>query len=146
MGSIKRGWTLTGQSWKVLKSDMSLVVFPVLSTLFGILAWIAIWAPTVITRGVFEGRPVDRHDPVFYVAGVATAYVSTFIAVFFNVALAACAARSMRGEDTSVSEGIGAALHRIGPIVGWTLVTTLFLSPALLGPPPDRQGLGDPVV
>jgi hopanoid biosynthesis associated RND transporter like protein HpnN len=30
--------------------------------------------------------------------------------------------------------------------LGWTLVTTLFLSPALLGPPPDRQGLGNPVV
>jgi uncharacterized protein len=29
--------------------------------------------------------------------------------------------------------------------LGWTLATTLFLSPALLGPPP-RQGLGDPVV
>jgi len=30
--------------------------------------------------------------------------------------------------------------------LGWTLVTTLFLSPALLGPPPDRAHLGDPVV
>ncbi|HEX3753801.1 MAG TPA: MMPL family transporter [Rhizomicrobium sp.] len=30
--------------------------------------------------------------------------------------------------------------------LGWTLVTTLFLSPALLGPPPGRQRLGDPMV
>jgi uncharacterized protein len=28
----------------------------------------------------------------------------------------------------------------------WTLVTVLFVLPALLGPPPDRQRLGDPVV
>jgi hypothetical protein len=48
--------------------------------------------------------------------------VSTFIAVFFNVALAACAVRSLRGEDTTVGEGIRAALQRIGPILGWTLV------------------------
>jgi hypothetical protein len=44
--------------------------------------------------------------------------VSTFIAIFFNVALAACAARSMRGQDTKVGEGISAALRLIGPILG----------------------------
>jgi hypothetical protein len=124
MDRIKRGWALTEQSWQVLKSDKSLVIFPILSTLFGILALVAIWAPAVIARGVFEGRPVDRHDPVFYIAGLATAYISTFIAIFFNVALAACAARSMQGEDTKVGEGISAAWHRIGPILGWTFVTT----------------------
>ena len=48
--------------------------------------------------------------------------MSTFIAVFFNVALAACAVRSLRGEDTTVGEGIPAALQRVGPILGWTLV------------------------
>jgi uncharacterized protein len=30
--------------------------------------------------------------------------------------------------------------------LGWTLATTLFLSPALLGPPPGHQHLGDPVM
>jgi hopanoid biosynthesis associated RND transporter like protein HpnN len=30
--------------------------------------------------------------------------------------------------------------------LGWTLVTTLFLSPALLGPPPGSRKLGDPIV
>jgi ABC-type transport system involved in cytochrome c biogenesis permease subunit len=73
---------------------------------------------------VFEGHRVDKHDPFFYIAGLAPAYVSTFIAIFFNVALAACARRSMRGKDTKVGEGISAAAHRIGPILGWTFVAT----------------------
>ncbi|WP_424736636.1 DUF6159 family protein [Mycobacterium sp.] len=124
MGRISRGWALTKQSWQVLKSDKSLVIFPVLSTLFGILALVAIWAPVVIARGVFEGRPVDKHDPLFYIAGGVTAYVSTFIAVFFNVALTACAARSMQGEDTKIGEGVSAAVQRIGPILAWTFVAT----------------------
>jgi hypothetical protein len=123
MGSISRGWQLTGQSWKVLKSDLSLVIFPILSSIFALLAMVAIWAPTLVLRGVFHGHHVDKHDPVFYAAGVASAYVSTFIAIFFNVTLAACAVRSMRGEDTRVSEGLGAAWRRIGPILGWTFVT-----------------------
>jgi len=107
-----------------LNSDKSLVVFPLLSTIFAILAMVAIWVPAAAVRGVFEGREVDDNDPVFYIAGLTTAYVSTFIAIFFNVALAACAARSMRGEDTKVGEGIRAAARVIGPILGWTLVTT----------------------
>jgi hypothetical protein len=124
MGRIRRGWELSGQSWKVLKKDRSLVLFPILSTLFAVLATIAIWAPTLLVRGVFQGHQVDNQDPVYYIAGAATAYVSTFFAIFFNVALAACAVRSMRGEDTRVAEGINAAARRIVPILGWTLVAT----------------------
>jgi hypothetical protein len=124
VGRIQHGWELTGQSWEVLKHDRSLVIFPILSTIFALLAMAAIWASAAAARGVFQGHQVDRHDPVLYAAGIATAYVSTFIAIFFNVALAACAVRSMRGEDTKVSEGLSAAWHRIGPILGWTFVAT----------------------
>ena len=124
MGRIRRGWALSQQSWKVLKNDRSLVCFPILSTVFAALATIAIWAPTLLVRGVFGGHQVDSQDPVYYIAGAATAYVSMFIAIFFNVALAACAVRSMRGEDTRVAEGISAAVRRIGPILEWTVVAT----------------------
>jgi Family of unknown function (DUF6159) len=126
MGRISRGWALTRQSWDVLKGDASLALFPLLSTIFATLAMVSIWAPTLITRGVFDHQTVERNDPVVYAAGVASAYVSTFIALFFNVALAACAARSMRGEDSKVREGLAAAARRIGPILGWTVVSTTF--------------------
>ncbi len=124
MESIKRGWALARQSWKVLSGDLSLLVFPLLSAVFALLAMAAIWASALFARGVFEGRPVDRNDPVLYAAVLATAYVSTFIAIFFNVALAACAVRSLRGEDTTVGEGLRAAAQRIGPILGWSLVAS----------------------
>ena len=119
MGRITRGWALTKQSRRVLQSDRSLVIFPILSTIFALLAAVAIWVPTAITAGVLAGETVNENDPVYYIATVATVYVLTFIAIFFN---AACAARSLRGEDTAVGDGLSAALHRIGPIVGWTLV------------------------
>ena len=124
MGRIRRGWELTKQSWEVLKKDRSLVLFPILSSIFGILAVAAIWVSAFFARGMVGGQHGGKNDPVLYIAGVATAYVSTFIAIFFNVALAACAARSMRGEDTKVGEGISAAGRRLGPILGWTVVAT----------------------
>jgi hypothetical protein len=122
MERISRGWALTKQSWGVLKSDRSLVIFPILSTIFALIAVVVIWLPTVSMSGALAGEAINENDPAYYIAAAATAYVSTFIAVFFNVALAACAVRSLRGEDTTVGEGIRAALQRIGPILGWTLV------------------------
>lgn len=122
MDRISRGWALMKQSWTVLKSDRSLVVFPVLSTTFALIAVAAIWVPTAVISGIFTGEAINQNDPAYYIAAAATAYVSTFIAVFFNVALAACAVRSLQGEDTTVGEGIGFALQRLGPIVGWTVV------------------------
>jgi hypothetical protein len=68
MGRISGGRGLAGQSWQVLQSVKSLLVFPLLSTIFGIVAVVAIWVPAAIARGVFEGRDVDKHDPVFYIA------------------------------------------------------------------------------
>jgi hypothetical protein len=124
MGRISRGWELTKQSWDVLKSDMSLVWFPILASIFAILAAAAIWVPTALTAGMFDNRTVNEQKAVLYTAGAATAFVSTVITIFFNVALAACAVRSMRGEDTKVGEGIKAAMSRIGPILGWSLVAT----------------------
>jgi hypothetical protein len=122
MDRISRGWALTKQSWRVLKSDRSLVVFPILSTIFALIAVVAIWVPTAALSGIFAGEAVNENDPAYYIAAAVTAYVSTFIAVFFNVALAACAVRSLQGEDTTVGEGIRFALQRIGPILGWTVV------------------------
>jgi len=122
MERISRGWALTKQSWGVLKSDRSLVIFPMLSAIFALIAVAVIWLPTASMSGVLAGEAINEHDPVYYIAAAATAYVSTFIAVFFNVALAACAVRSLRGEDTTVGEGIRAAMRRLGPILGWTLV------------------------
>jgi len=122
MGRIASGWALTKQSWAVLKNDRSLVIFPILSAVFAMIALVLIWVPTVITAGLLQNGAVDENNPIIGVGAVVTIYVSTFIAIFFNVALAACAVRSLRGEDTTVGEGVSAAMRRIGPILGWTLV------------------------
>ncbi|WP_099040855.1 DUF6159 family protein [Mycobacterium neglectum] len=122
MGRISSGWALTKQSWAVLKNDRSLVIFPILSAVFAAIALVVIWVPTVITAGLLQNGTVDENNPIIAVGAVVTIYTSTFTVIFFNVALAACAARSLRGEDTRVGEGISAAMGRIGPILGWTLV------------------------
>lgn len=121
MGRIATGWALTKQSWVVLKNDRSLVIFPILSAIFASIAVVVIMVPAVFADAIVQGG--NNQEGIIAAIGAAvTIYVSTFFAIFFNVALAACAARSLRGEDTKVSEGISAAMRQLGPILGWTLV------------------------
>ncbi len=122
MGRIATGWALTKQSWAVLKNDRSLVIFPILSAVFAGIAVVVIMVPAVFADAIVQGGTDNQDGVVFAIGGVVVIYVSTFFAIFFNVALAACAARSLRGEDTKVGEGISAAMRQLGPILGWTLV------------------------
>lgn len=123
MGRFSRGWALAGQSWRVLKSDRSLVVFPVLSATFSTIVAALIFLPAAVVEGLFSGgAEANQNSPVIAAAIVAVMYISTFIAIYFNVALAACAVRSLQGEDTSVGYGISAATSRLGAILGWSLI------------------------
>ena len=122
MGRISTGWALTKQSWAVWKNDRSLVIFPILSAVFATIAVVMIMVPAVFADAIVQGGAANQEGIIAAIGGAIAIYVSTFFAIFFNVALAACAARSLRGEDTKVSEGISAAMRQLGPILGWTLV------------------------
>lgn len=116
-GRISRGWALATQSFAVLRADRSLVVFPVVSGIATLGAAIMIFAPA----GVLYGSS-GRSEAVLIVAGIIAAYVLTFIAVFFNTALAAAASQSLGGRDTSFGDGFAAARGRLPTILQWSLV------------------------
>jgi len=116
MGRIARGWALTKHSWTVLKADRSLLVFPLISALASLLAVALIMGPGFAVFG--EG---DSEVPL-YILGVLALYVATFVTVFFNTALAAAAAQSLGGKDTTLGDGLSVARSRIGAIFAWSLV------------------------
>lgn len=124
MERIKRGFRLAGQSWQVIRNDRSLLVFPVISAVTIVVALIAIWAPALLFGGFSDSESVDESNPLLIGLGILTAYIATFLTIFFNVALASCAFRSFDGEDTRVGEGLAAARERTGQIAAWALLAT----------------------
>jgi Family of unknown function (DUF6159) len=116
-GRISRGFQLAKKSWAVLRADRSLMIFPVISFFAGVCALVL-----VITPGAIASAAADGSSVPLIVAGVVAAYVLTFVAIFFQVALAACAARSLEGENTSVGQGIGLAFSKLGAVLGWSAV------------------------
>lgn len=111
MGRWARGWDLAKQSWSVVRNDRTLLAFPIVSALAAIL-----------TGGVFFAAGARLlSSKSLHAVGIAVivigAYALTVIAVFCGVALSACAARSLQGEDTTLAEGLLAARARLGVIL-----------------------------
>jgi hypothetical protein len=115
-GRISRGWALAKRSWAVLRADRSLVWFPVISGLATLGAAAVIFGPAA---AIYSS---GSSEAVIIVAVVIGAFVLTWIAVFFNTALAAAASKSLAGQDTTLSDGLSVARSRIGVITQWAIV------------------------
>lgn len=122
MSRFRQGLELAGVSWRTIVNDRSLAVFPVL----GAISAVALTAAFVIP-GLFLVAD-EAASTALMVTGIVlfaiAAYLAAFVGIFFSVALASCANRSLQGEDTTVRQGIAAARERIPQIAGWALVTT----------------------
>jgi len=118
-GRIQRGWALTKQSFRVLRDDRSLLLFPIISIPVAVAATAIVMGPGVALY------TADNQEAILIAFGVVTLYVLTFVTVFFNVALAAAASTGLSGGDSTVGEGLRAARGRLGVIAAWALVQTV---------------------
>ena len=120
MSRIATGWRLARDSWRLLKADRSLAIFPALSTAFAALA-IAL----TLTPGLVWSDAVDKDWVVLPFMAVG-GYAATFFVVYFNVALAGAARLSMDGRDTGPADGLAVARERRGLIARWALLQFAF--------------------
>jgi hypothetical protein len=117
---FQRSFALLSESLAVVRAERSLLLFPVLSAVFTVLAMIIILVPGIaFVSGSGDGTPLP-----FLVLSLLAGYAATVIATYFNVALVSCAAASFHGEQTSISDGLGAANRRLGSILVWALIAT----------------------
>jgi hypothetical protein len=118
MSRWRQGWELTKKSWAVLKSHRELIRFPIYGALLAMALVIALVAP-----GVYL---IDDDQRV--IGGVLVAlglYGSSFVSIYFGVALAATADKIFRGEPATISDGFAVARTRIGAIAGWAALAAL---------------------
>ena len=116
MGRIKRGWKLSKQSWAVVKSDKSLLAFPIISVVAAIITMIIFFGGGA-AMAVAIGSPWGALPLV-----IIGAYLLTVVGVFSSVALASCATEALDGRETTVGQGISAARGRMKLIFAWAAV------------------------
>jgi len=122
---MARGWELAKESWRVLKLDKELLVFPLLSGLACLIVLASFALPLLGTdylKTIMEERAAPQ-DLLAYAILFAFYFVNYFVIVFFNSALVGCAIIRFKGGDPTVADGFRAATDRLPQIIAWALVS-----------------------
>ena len=126
-----RSFRIFSESLAILKKDKEILLFPVLSGVFCLLAMVG-----MIFGGIWTGLFGEMFKDVIagsgkeaQILGVVLVglwyFVTWFIVVFFNVATVACAKIRLEGGDPVLADGFRAGFANLGRIAGWALVSAL---------------------
>lgn len=119
---LSLGWTIAENSFKVIRTNKQLMLFPIFSGIAVILVVLSFIAGLFAAIG-WNVQFVETNDPWMYVVcAFIFYYVTNFIIIFFNVALVHCTHLYFNGEMPTVSAGIRHSLKRIRAILGWSLL------------------------
>ena len=112
-------WNLVSQSFRLLRNDKKLLVFPILSAIGAA----ALALPFLLA--LFGMRPAGglhwgSNTWLFVFLWYCGA---SFITIFFNCALAACVQLHFAGQDPTLGDGLRRAASRVHTILLWSLVS-----------------------
>ncbi len=114
-GRIRRSWRLTKTAWGLVRQDRAMVALALLS-MTSALIWLGVF--TLIGGYSEDGTGQGK----VLLAILIALYPSTFLSVFFNVALASAANAALDGRHLSFGEAIGESRKRVGKIALWSLL------------------------
>ncbi len=119
---ISNGWKLAMSSFKILKANQQLILFPILSAISLVLVIGSFF--TFLAAG--SGWDLDNlreYSRTEYYAVVFIFYVvNYFIVVFFNMALIHCTRLYLNGEEVTIKKGLQFSVSRLGVIFSWAMV------------------------
>lgn len=130
LDTLEKTWSLFKICWQTLLLDRELLLFPIISFVIWCLT-AAIVATYIWYGGHFDALMAwlqtleqDPFNPVFLAVMFGMYFTTSFIFIFFNAALIACAKIRFNGGDPTLSDGIDAAIVRLPQILGWSLLTS----------------------
>jgi hypothetical protein len=115
-GRITRSWRLTKTAWDLVRKDRTMMALALLG-MTSALIWFGVY--TLIGGYSQDGSSQGK----VLLAILVALYPSTFLSVFFNVALASAANAALEGRRLSFGEAIGESRKRLGKIALWSLLS-----------------------
>lgn len=118
---LSNGWNISLNSFKVLRENRQLIVFPILSGISMILLTLSFIVAILAAAGWDAGGISQHSTPASY-AGVFLFYMlNYFIVIFFNTALIHCATLYFRGEKPTIKAGLAFSVSQLRSILTWSL-------------------------
>jgi hypothetical protein len=124
-GKFARSWALMKASAAVLRSDKSLLLFPLLSGACTLLVAASFLIPVgvMVLGGGHAGEDFhERMSAGSYLLLFVFYLVQYFVIIFFQTALTGVALMHLRGEPTSVGAGLALARAKLPQIFGYALI------------------------
>jgi len=115
---ISNSWQLVKESFAVLKKDKEIMLFPIVSGILTVLAFLLLFVPAgILTLGN------DLSSPFFYSLLFIYYIITSFIIIFFNTGLITCAQMRLNGKDPTFKDGMKHAWKHVGNIFVWSLIS-----------------------
>ncbi len=121
MGRFIGGVAMARASWRVLRADRELLIFPAASFLITILVSIGFLVP-FWASGHLADLEAGQIDPVMIVVGFLYYLTVYTVVIFCNVAVVAGALIRLEGGDATIGDGFGAAFDRLPAIIGYAAI------------------------
>ena len=127
---IKSSWQLLCNCLTFLGNNKDLLFLPIISlvtnilliTLFVIGGFFSLMSDHLIQTGTIE----QSHIAIALALTLICYFLLSFISLFCNSALVACAGARLQDRKLSVSGGLKQAAQYLSPILGWCFISTLF--------------------
>ncbi len=128
-GRISNTWGLMGDSWRILKQDKELLLFPLLSGICCIIVIASFAIPMFASDSWMppqageEGEPATTAEHVMYYVKLFLFYFCNYLVIiFFNSAVVGCGAMRMNGQNPTLGDGFRICFARMPLIVGWAVI------------------------
>jgi Family of unknown function (DUF6159) len=123
VGRIQRSWYLGKLSWRVLRSDTTLAVFPVL-TAVGALFVLGVFGGLIALAGIDDSGSNEALAPMGWVLIVVMYLVMGIVVTYFQAGLVFGANERLDGKDPTVGGALSAARRQFPAIAGWAILST----------------------
>src|SRR5215471_15178375 len=123
---ISNSFALARSSWRVLRTDKQLVLFPVVSSIACLVVLASFGLPLLglALAGNLRFEDGNGHPALWtYPVAFAFYFCNYFVIVFCNSALISCALMRFAGETPTLADGFHAAWSRLPQIAAWSLVS-----------------------
>ena len=118
---LSNGWDISMNSFKVMKENKKLIIFPILSGI-SMLLIIGSFVVTLFAKAGWDVENIRDQSNVEHYITLFIFYVANyFVVVFFNTALVHCTRLYFEGEEVTIGAGLRFSVSRIGAIFSWAL-------------------------
>ncbi len=121
---MSNGWTIAMNSFKVLRENKKLILFPILSGISIVLV-LGSFVVAILNTNILESDSGDgsrNRDMLYYLILFGFYLVNYFIVVFFNMALIHCSRLYFQGEEVTIKKGLQFSMSRLPSIFAWSVV------------------------